>query len=161
MRASGEVEVFSPNHLELVSLFEESTRAREEQTFDRGVIEIYARKFLNASSRTTDERMRAIVVRAGEHGCLILPRDAESRWLPPFYDSTSSKIVDPTGAGNAFLGAFTVALQKKEDLVEAAVWGSVAASLALEQIGLPSLGLRQGERLQTWNEEAFEQRLHE
>lgn len=155
LEAGRKVDVFSPNHLELISLFEDSGVAKGD--LDRVVIETYARKFLDASSKGSRTVM-SIVVRAGEHGCLILrSKEAESRWLPPFYEPSSSKIVDPTGAGNAFLGAFTMALQKGDDLVEATVCGSVAASFALEQIGLPEL--RKGEEGEMWSGVGFWERL--
>ncbi|RKF57046.1 putative pfkb family carbohydrate kinase [Golovinomyces cichoracearum] len=49
----------------------------------------------------------------------------------------SSRVVDPTGAGNSFLGALTVALAREKVLEEAVCWGSVAASFIVEQIGTP------------------------
>ncbi|TQS36859.1 hypothetical protein Golomagni_02682 [Golovinomyces magnicellulatus] len=49
----------------------------------------------------------------------------------------SSWVVDPTGAGNSFLGALTVALAREKVLEEAVCWGSVAASFIVEQIGTP------------------------
>lgn len=49
----------------------------------------------------------------------------------------SSRILDPTGAGNSFLGALTVALARGKTLEEAVCWGSVAASFVVEQIGVP------------------------
>lgn len=63
----------------------------------------------------------------------------------PFYESSvaakprNSKIVDTTGAGNAFLGGFILGHSETVDFVKAAHNGSVAASFVLEQVGLPKL----------------------
>jgi sugar/nucleoside kinase (ribokinase family) len=46
-------------------------------------------------------------------------------------------VVDPVGAGNTFCGAFIVTLHRTGDLMEAAIWASVAASYMVEQVGLP------------------------
>ncbi|MER3513180.1 MAG: carbohydrate kinase, partial [Chloroflexota bacterium] len=53
-------------------------------------------------------------------------------------------VVDPTGAGNAFSGAFLVGYLETNNLLTAGLWGSVAASLIVEKIGFPQLdeGLR-------------------
>ncbi len=60
------------------------------------------------------------------------------------------QVVDPTGGGNAFLGGFAVAVARGKALDEAAVWGNVAASFAIEQVGVPVLGC-DAEGRETWN----------
>ncbi|CAK7222367.1 hypothetical protein SCUCBS95973_004814 [Sporothrix curviconia] len=60
------------------------------------------------------------------------------------------EVVDPTGGGNAFLGGFTVAVARGKSLDEAAAWGNVAASFAIEQVGVPVLG-EDAEGRETWN----------
>lgn len=148
--------MFSPNHLELLSLFEESNLSAI--SFDRKVIEKYASRVLDAASDETG-RCTLVVVRAGEHGCLTVSKGSICRWLPPFHDPDSRKIIDTTGAGNTFLGAFGLILEKTKDCTEAAIFGSVAASFAVEQIGLPTKGF--SNNADTWNEEAFESRLQQ
>lgn len=154
LQACKHVDVFSPNHLELMSLFGDQTAA--DGPFDRAAIETYARACLDATLFAPSEGAK-IVVRAGEHGCLIMSEVNGHRWMPPYHEPTSPNIVHPTGAGNAFLGAFTVALQKDGNLIEAVVHGSVAASFAVEQISLPSLEMSKGE--ETWNGVTFDVRL--
>jgi sugar/nucleoside kinase (ribokinase family) len=70
------------------------------------------------------------------------------------------KVVDPTGGGNTFLGALAVALARGKSIEEACVWGNVAASFAIEQVGLPVLGLDEEGR-ETWNGVRVEDRLRE
>jgi sugar/nucleoside kinase (ribokinase family) len=156
VRASKHVDIFSPNHIELASLFEDHNTTNK--SLDRANIEDYARRFHEASSIDSIKETK-IVVRAGEHGCLVMSRSEGAFWLPPFYDFASSKVVDPTGAGNTFLGAFAIALQHTASLKEASIYGSVAASFALEQIGLPALASSGG--TETWNGTEFLARLVE
>jgi hypothetical protein len=49
------------------------------------------------------------------------------------------KVVDPAGAGSAFLGAFTVDYVESKNPHQSCLRGAVAASFALEQHGLPKL----------------------
>ncbi|KAK1780129.1 Ribokinase-like protein [Copromyces sp. CBS 386.78] len=79
------------------------------------------------------------------------------RWLPA-YHTDAAKVVDPTGGGNTFLGGLAVALARGKSIEEACAWGSVAASFAIEQVGVPELGT-DGEGSETWNGERVEERL--
>lgn len=81
-------------------------------------------------------------------------------------DISSSRIKDVTGAGNSFLGGLTAYLAQTEGyeslnwtdrIREAAMHGSVSASLIIEQHGLPSFEVRGGKEL--WNGHTVEQRL--
>lgn len=111
------------------------------------------------------------IIRSGEMGCCYLPRgEQEVRWIPPFYSATNdnggsgtSRVVDPTGAGNGFMGAVAAALDEGKDLHEGAcvpreyadrvavLWGTVAASFIIEQHGLPKMSMAAGREL--WNGE--------
>lgn len=150
-----DVDVFSPNHLELISLFE----GQSKRSFDRAEIEDYTERFRNAQLEGSGKAVH-IVIRAGEHGCFLISKTGERRWLSPYYNSESPKIVDPTGAGNAFLGALTAVLQRGLCLSEAACFATVAASFALEQIGLPKLELLSSGG-ETWNGYQYTRRLEE
>jgi sugar/nucleoside kinase (ribokinase family) len=79
-------------------------------------------------------------------------------WLPPVH--SGEKVVDPTGGGNGFLGGLAVALARGKGVEEAAAWGSVAASFAIEQVGMPELGVDKEGR-ETWNGVRVEERLQE
>jgi sugar/nucleoside kinase (ribokinase family) len=74
-------------------------------------------------------------------------------------EKSGGKVVDPTGGGNGFLGGFAVGLTRNGgDLVEAAIWGSIAASYCIEQVGMPELSYDadKGER---WNGTDVKSRL--
>lgn len=143
------VDIFSPNHLELAALFSIPTA----DTSNKHVIEDLATKVL--SHGVGPDGKGTVVIRAGEHGCLILAKDIPATWLPPFYPFDSEgkqdgKVIDATGAGNAFLGAFAIGLLKTGDRMSAACYGAVGASFALEQVGMPMLG-DYGQDDESWN----------
>ncbi|KAH8897544.1 carbohydrate/purine kinase [Thozetella sp. PMI_491] len=148
LTACGLVDVFSPNHLELAGFFQDTSLPSGERTIELRAIETYARAFLDAGIGS--QKAGSIVVRAGEHGCLVASSDGRREWLPPFYD-TDENIVDATGAGNTFLGALAFAMTHSgSDVFAAARLASTVTSFALEQIGLPKLaGGGQCEEL--WN----------
>lgn len=83
------------------------------------------------------------------------------RWTPAFFtkaDAAAGRVVDPTGGGNTFLGGLGVALARGKTTEQAVCWASVAASFAIEQVGVPELGMNDdGE--ETWNGDRVQDRL--
>ncbi|KAB8225998.1 Ribokinase-like protein [Aspergillus novoparasiticus] len=152
------VDVFSPNHLELAALFGQSRPV----VADKHKIESQALRFLDSGVGPNGKG--TVIVRVGEHGCFIIARDMSPTWLPPFYrygpgNRPDAKVVDPTGAGNTFLGAFAAGYLQTGSIVEAGCYGSVGASLALEQVGMPEMSNdREGE---LWNGTNVLSRLQE
>ena len=116
--------------------------------------------------RKPDARLSCMIVRMGHWGCLVMDqlgatmiepyhqsrlsdRTDESKWSP----TISEKVIDPTGAGNAFLGGFCMGLGITPiasfasfdsaidiKILMAAICGTVAASFAVEQVGMPVIG---------------------
>ncbi|KAH9828393.1 L-ascorbate oxidase [Teratosphaeria destructans] len=137
------VDVFSPNHEELASFFEEDT----PHASDKATIVRQARVFLNSGIGSKGDG--CVLIRCAEEGCVVLTTETEPVWLPAFYAKDASKVMDPTGGGNGFLGAFIVGYQETGSVVEAAKYGHVGASFMIEQIGCPELtGEGEDER---WN----------
>ncbi|KAL4817518.1 putative PfkB family kinase [Aspergillus spinulosporus] len=158
IEATRTVDVFSPNHLELARLLGEPL---SPCFLDKEKIESMALRFLNTNNGIGPDGKGVVIVRAGEEGCVVCARHIPPTWLPPFYKYGHDKVVDPTGAGNAFLGAFAIGYLQTGDAVQAACYGSIGASFALEQVGLPQLtrgegGLASGE---LWNGENVLERL--
>lgn len=151
LEAAKLVDVFSPNHEELAGFFEDGT----SNTIENQAIERQAKVFLDAGIGPSGEG--CMLVRCAEKGCLITIRGNESVWLPPFYESDSSNICDPTGAGNGFLGAFAIGWHETGSYVEAAKYGQVAASFMVEQIGTPWCSGSGEEEL--WNGSSVRKRL--
>jgi sugar/nucleoside kinase (ribokinase family) len=74
-----------------------------------------------------------VVVKRGSRGCVVV--DAARRAVLEVSAVNGVGLVDPTGAGDAFDGAFAVALARTGDPIEAACWGAVAGSFAVEHRG--------------------------
>ncbi|KAK1011819.1 hypothetical protein LTR91_001921 [Friedmanniomyces endolithicus] len=159
LKAMKHVQVISPNHEELASLF--SQTHPPAAGVDQALVENHAQRLLASGMGPANKG--AVVVRAGKEGCFISSHDGSARWLPAYHQE-SSKVVDPTGGGNGFLGGFAVGLARTGDLVEAARWGSVAASYCIEQVGLPTLTCTREEgvgRVEEWNGSRVQERLEE
>jgi sugar/nucleoside kinase (ribokinase family) len=130
------VDIFSPNHAELASFFIPSSNGAV--IFDRAKIEQQARAFLPASP----PHPFCIIIRCAEHGCFVLSTSSngeEITWLPAYHLPGSDDVVDPTGAGNAFLGGAAMGYLRHGDFPMAASHGSVAASFAVEKVGMPDI----------------------
>ncbi|KAI1339854.1 pfkB family kinase [Xylariaceae sp. FL0016] len=148
--ACGSVDVFSPNHLEALALCGQNT-AR----FDKSTIEACAARIL---AQLQSSATKLIVIRAGEHGCFVSGNETKF-WLPPFFTS-GAKIIDATGGGNTFLGAFTMAYGLYRDIRRASIEATVAASFAIEQIGLPTRTTTP-DSAELWNGASFPERLRQ
>lgn len=147
------VDVFSPNHEELANFFDEPL----EPAIDKGKIERQARLWVDSGIGPSGDG--CMLVRAADRGCLVMSRGGDPVWLPSWYASNSHIVVDATGAGNAFLGAFAIGLQETGSYVQAAKYGQVAASFVIEQVGLP-VRFHTGEK-EMWNSCSVRERLAE
>ena len=144
VKAVQSVNIFSPNHIELARIVSKDVPPMLDEDF----FEDLCAPFF--SSQTVGSFSQgALVVRAGDQGCYVKSH-AEQKWLPAYYAPPNKvetndcvpKVVDTTGAGNAFLGALTVSLlARPNDAIFAACAGNVAASFVVEQVGVPTLSL--------------------
>lgn len=156
------VDVVSPNHEELAGFFGEDGNIGEDKV-NRELIEQCAANWLK--SGVGKDRNGSVVVRAGKDGCyLVNGKDpgSKGKWLPAYHQSSSEKVVDPTGGGNTFLGAMAVSLARGRTLEESAIYASVAASFAIEQVGVPQLDeieSKGGGRIERWNGDVLQDRL--
>lgn len=83
---------------------------------------------------------RMVVIKKGEHGALVFHREFVFGSLA----FPCEKVVDPTGAGDAFAGGFlgyldSVSSPDEKDFRRAAAYGSVMASFAIEDFGIERL----------------------
>ncbi len=72
---------------------------------------------------------REVVVKLGERGSMVYDKAKASWRTVPIY---RTKLVDPTGAGDAFGGGFLVGLAETGDPLQAAMYGTVSASFVIE-----------------------------
>jgi sugar/nucleoside kinase (ribokinase family) len=156
LKALKYVDVVSPNHGELGGFFGKNTDGTDHVDFR--AIEWLSGQWLSSGIGNGNG---GIVVRCGKDGCLVMSRGL-CKWMPAYHQS-AEKVADPTGGGNSFLGGLAVGLLRGgsrgvlENLEEGAVWGSISASFAIEQIGMPILS--QAADGETWNGVRVEDRL--
>jgi ribokinase len=77
---------------------------------------------------------RVVVLKLGARGQFVYETASARRWHVPAYPAA---VVDVTGAGDAYCGGFMIGLAQTGDPLEAALRGSVSASLVIE--GLSAL----------------------
>ncbi|NPA92942.1 MAG: carbohydrate kinase family protein [Chloroflexi bacterium] len=94
-------------------------------------------------------QVRYVVIRRAEGEVWLYDVNGNRRWVVPGYPT---RMVDPTGADDAFAGGFLVGYRETLDPVQAVVQGAVSASLAVETRGalalldtLPALVSRRAE----------------
>ena len=79
---------------------------------------------------------RWVVIKLGSNGCLIYERESSRRaarqWHVP---AVTVPVVDVTGAGDTFCGAFMADFITRGDPVRAAIQGAVAASFCIQDYG--------------------------
>lgn len=174
-KAINYVDVVSPNENELARFFGKSTwerRNSEDLKIAQTVVE----------AGIGPKGEGALVVRAGKDGCYVFSQ-SNSLELPA-YSGISAE--DPTGAGNAFLGALAEGLvspgRDSFNLIKHALQGSetwqdicrswgeggklpvalicaiVAASFVIEQVGMPQISFSE-EGQELWNGSSYTERI--
>ena len=164
------VDFISPNHHELAAYFGGLNIGNPSEDAELATLKQLCNELLENGF---DKGHGAVVVRRGEKGCyvaspfrhVLLPAYHQPRSDIPVQEKNpwKEKVIDPTGGGNTFLGAFCVGLLDTSIMdatcVEnAALYGSVAASFAIEQVGMPKLS-HGADGQELWNEAAVEDRL--
>jgi len=92
-----------------------------------------------AASSLLTSGVKTVILTLGENGAL-LTQGGKSDIFPAFQVNP----VDTTGAGDAFVGGFAVALAEGKSMIEAIRWGNAAGALATTRLGAqPSLPMRQ------------------
>lgn len=81
-----------------------------------------------------------VVIKKGEHGVMLVARDGLA--VLPAYPTT--KVIDPTGAGDSFAGGMMGYLAKQADLKlgtlkQALAYGTICASFTIEDFSLRAL----------------------
>ena len=73
-----------------------------------------------------------VVVKRGERGQWLYDAVSRSRWEVSAYPA---RVVDPTGAGDAFCGGFLAGYRRTYDPLEAVLYGNISSSLVVEGSG--------------------------
>jgi ribokinase len=91
-----------------------------------------------AAERLKSIGLGCLIVTLGSAGVLLLDDNEETRIIPH-----PVSVVDTTAAGDAFVGAFAVALWENKETREAVTWGNAAGALSVTAAGAqPSLPTR-------------------
>lgn len=162
--ASKRTEIITPNHEEIADMlgldFKQLLTERDNDF--KQCVEYCGNQFLDGIDFSKDDtNMKTLVVRASKFGTMVISNcsDGTNRkidWVPAYWswwDKEDQKHVkDVTGAGNSFCGGFAYAWVKtKGDAVESTYYGAVAASYAIEKMGVPSFSTpSNGDEL--WNQ---------
>jgi adenosine kinase len=94
------------------------------------------------------DRAETIIVTRGESGSIIITQDSEVE-IPVV---KANRVLDPTGAGDAYRGGLISGLTRGMDIKESAILGSVCASFAVECYGTQEY---------SFSKEDFQKRLGE
>jgi hypothetical protein len=73
-----------------------------------------------------------VVVKRGERGQYLFDRASRAKWEVPAYPA---RVADPTGAGDSYCGGFLAGYRQFYDPLQAALYGSISASLTVEGSG--------------------------
>ncbi|KAL6719874.1 hypothetical protein ACLMJK_001795 [Lecanora helva] len=165
------VNVFSPNEHELDLLFNGPDGNGEKSMS----IEKLHNHCIELLHKGLENMPGVIVVRRGPFGCVVVAKDRlfnlPAYYTPPttaspeelvsWHDSKNNW--DVTGGGNAFLGGYCIGFlnlsserpdgDSSSKFETAALYGSVAASFAIEQVGMPVLSSRSADGKELWNGE--------
>nr|XP_019012750.1 uncharacterized protein I206_02245 [Kwoniella pini CBS 10737]OCF51531.1 hypothetical protein I206_02245 [Kwoniella pini CBS 10737] len=152
-RLANDIDIIGPNHNEVLRLFKPAIPSTPTETDLKSIYHDLCIRIANLRPKI------GVVIRCGHLGCCYSPTAPkgsvpEVRWIPAYWNVhregwNQEKVVDPTGAGNAFMGGLAAALDSGKGLDEAVIWGSVAASFTIEQDGLPILTVKNDKEL--WN----------
>lgn len=102
------------------------------------------------------------VLRCGKMGSVALSsRDNHSQMrqvihYPAYHSVSPDKVLDPTGGGNSYLGAFCLGYSLTQDLHIASVCGNIAAGCVIEQVGIPHFN----RNTRKWNGLTLAQRIN-
>ena len=75
-----------------------------------------------------------IAVRHGARGSYVWSRDSDEAWHIP---AVPTRVVDPTGAGNAYGGGLCVGWTATGDAPQAGCYGAISAAMLVRQVGVP------------------------
>jgi ribokinase len=122
----------TPNETELVQLVAPASAAAKpapELTLDEAA---------SAASHLLGQGARHVVVKLGARGALLVTPELHHHW-----PALPAEVVDTTAAGDAWNGAFAVALAEGQDLLAAGRFANAAAALSVTRPGAqPSLPTR-------------------
>lgn len=175
------VDVVSPNHMELGMMFDQPGWTEGDDQSQALV-----QKIIDSGIGPNGDG--CLTIRAGKEGSYAYSKD-QKIWLPAYHQpdaSGSTAVLDPTGAGNSFLGALAQGMVtagrepfeaiesvlspseswkkamkawgNRQDLPLALICATVAAGFVVEQIGVPQKSVAENGK-EMWNQSEFTERV--
>lgn len=117
-------DVFSPNEREARSLFHDGADLSHKELI----------------KRMADAGARYVCLRRGEEGAMVYDAETREGYECP---TVAARVVDETGCGNAFCGAFAASVASGDGIAEGLALGHAAASIMLEHVGVPPGGFEE------------------
>lgn len=165
------IDVLSPNHEEAANFLSISKSQIFGQDARQCIRKLVLDRFIELASSTKHKKVPMICIRSGALGALVGTSQGLAVWVEAYHTPEQVKrVVDVTGAGNAWLGGFVAGLAMfsrqgdnnwtLEEITKAAQMGSVSASYIVEQQSLPILSVNES-GLEKWNDEEPKKRLHQ
>jgi sugar/nucleoside kinase (ribokinase family) len=99
---------------------------------------------IRAGRSILDLGPRAVVIKKGEHGALLISRDDGVFVAPAF---PQEEVRDPTGAGDSFAGGFVGYLSSRDDTSAAAIRRAIVHGSAVASFTVEDFSVRRLERL--------------
>ncbi|ODQ79320.1 hypothetical protein BABINDRAFT_37017 [Babjeviella inositovora NRRL Y-12698] len=148
------VDIFSPNAAEAAAYFD------KPEPSEPADIEAVADAFLPFLKKKSLYG-NGVVLRCGAMGCLVKTSVSKTTsWIPAYHNpqNLDYKVVDPTGGGNTFVGAFAASfIVGKGNWTLSGICGNIASGIAIETIGAPVLSSANGKDI--WNGVSLESRI--
>src|SRR5215212_8659451 len=113
-----------------------------------GTVDVVAPDWPTASSQAAHDDPKRVIhywsrlgpamiaVRHGARGSYVWSRDSDEAWHIP---AVPTRVVDPTGAGNAYGGGLSVGWTATRDARQAGCYGAISAAMLVRQVGLPPM----------------------
>lgn len=121
------VDVFTPNLNEAAAFFSIDHLPTTETE-----IANLSDKFFRSCSLQS-----GVVIRCGALGCFIKTQTLSV--MLPAYHTNQENVVDVTGGGNSFCGAFAAALVLSDNWLLAGIMANIASGIVVERLGMPKL----------------------
>lgn len=121
LQRAGPGVILMPSWIHLPALFSVSTQDTDDEILRQ------------VTRRCADTGIDLLVIKRGVAGSVVIDGRAGSWTAIPA--ASRPVVVDPTGAGDVFDGAFAVTMARTGDPVEASCWGAATASFAVEHRG--------------------------
>ncbi len=128
---TGEVSLGSLADREIFDLVDICKLSSEEAPAASGLSDLNS-----AIDMIHDYGVKTVIVTLGAEGAFLSVEGSRCK-IPVF---KSNRVVDPTGAGDVFVGSFLAERLRGKDLLWCACVGSAAASIVVESVGPESLG---------------------